>query len=710
MRTVRISLLGLMAAILLLASGPWSATAAPPWSDVVTATTLGNGGLDVVANARGDAAVVWSERESSASGSGLVLRAMTRVGHGAWSTPQTLPVVPGNSVPNPNVTISPNGEISVLVWAWVEPAAGIYEIRGRATGAWSAPERMVIPGQPPPTVTMKRDAQSGHDVAAWIEGSGTSSSVRVSTRTSGGPWSASTRVANSRTGAEIRWPLTAAVRGTRSVVSWVVEGGTGAYRNQIEAAVDSGSGTGPVEVVKTSLINPEDVTAAIAVDGTAAVGWVEPTGDADLNKLQMARRGPNGWSEPDRLAPKISGAISMIAPPTGGLVAGYVSWNRAYTSEFAADGRWRQTLLSDLDSNAVAWGIQVATDDLGTLGAAWKERRGVTGPSGSHTNHVRTRPANASAWVPRMAVGGTTDDYSDPRIAVSGDAPLVAWFSKNATTFGAYGLALRWIDRGVPTIEVRRPVDAEQVLVGGTLRARFACSDEQYGTGLVPTTGCVAQVERPDGSTYAVLNEQLLDTEEAGTYTVTFTGRDQAGNTSTERRRYVVLTSFPPDPGPGTDPGPDTAPGPGTSPGPGTGSETPRGITDPPQTILPGNPPPATPAPGPSVPPGRTTETCQTVRGVKLLAVQEQGRGARRRIRISGIAPRTWSGRRVDVRLGSRRIAKTTVRRDGTIRLGMRRPSGAPTGAYRLTIGRSLSNRVKASRSTTAPNGAPACR
>jgi hypothetical protein len=100
---------------------------------------------------------------------------------------------------------------------------------------------------------------------------------------------------------------------------------------------------------------------------------------------------------------------------------------------------------------------------------------------------------------------------------------------------GAYTIALtgtRSCDETPPVIDLRSPVDGDEVSLGADVEVDFSCSDEG-GSELASCEGSV-----PHGT--------KLDTSKLGSQTVTVTARDGAGNETTESATIAVVDETPP--------------------------------------------------------------------------------------------------------------------------------------------------------------------
>jgi hypothetical protein len=86
------------------------------------------------------------------------------------------------------------------------------------------------------------------------------------------------------------------------------------------------------------------------------------------------------------------------------------------------------------------------------------------------------------------------------------------------------------VDKTPPTVELRAPAEGAAYTVGEEVLADYECSDETGGSGLASCLGDVA-----DGAP--------LDTTEAGSYSLTVTATDAAGNSAATTVAYEVRSA-----------------------------------------------------------------------------------------------------------------------------------------------------------------------
>lgn len=274
------------------------------------------------------------------------------------------------------------------------------------------------------------------------------------------------------------------------------------------------------------------------------------------------------------------------------------------------------------------------------------------------------------------------------------------WSSNDANVSGvSCGYVV--LDRTAPALSIGGPASA---IVGRPLALSAAGSDAtsglsgtwtwSFGDGTPPVGGAEAS------HTFS----------QAGTYDVTLTSTDVAGNTAQARRAVVVTSpSGPTDPGPGTPdptpiptsaPTPTTAPAPPATPAPGTPPSTPApdvpggpAGTDPVVPVA----PTSAPGGGTVTPPPTAQQVAQAAgiptttrtRGsgsLEVLAPKRVGVGARKfSIAVTSDAPGKVG---VTLARSGRTRAKGTVRLTGagTIGFALKLPKGLPAGSYELRV------------------------
>ena len=106
-----------------------------------------------------------------------------------------------------------------------------------------------------------------------------------------------------------------------------------------------------------------------------------------------------------------------------------------------------------------------------------------------------------------------------------------------ATAFGicVRGTRLAALDNAPPSIAITTPADGATFAQGQRVTASFACSDDQFGTGIASCNGTVA-------------NGAPIDTASVGTKTFKVDAADVAGNTTSLTRSYTVVPVGPPPP------------------------------------------------------------------------------------------------------------------------------------------------------------------
>ena len=99
------------------------------------------------------------------------------------------------------------------------------------------------------------------------------------------------------------------------------------------------------------------------------------------------------------------------------------------------------------------------------------------------------------------------------------------------TTTRIFDVRYYVVDGSPPVVSIVAPVDGASYLLGQSVPAEYACSDEMGGSGIMACVGDVA-----DGA--------AIDTASVGAKTFTVTATDNAGNTTTNTVSYTVEYDF----------------------------------------------------------------------------------------------------------------------------------------------------------------------
>ncbi len=529
-------------AFLLTISLAPAATAASPW--VGTDTLLGDadhqgGGAVAAFDNAGIAYATWvGEGDDAQLHTYLSRRAP---GDPAWS-PRT--EISDGGVPRSTPAISADNQGNMTV-AWSRAENGVTKIETRtisATGALSAVDRL------PDTVGASPDGEStnpvlltgpsGTQTLIWREFGGY---VVATKRTGDGDWPAAEIISDSY--AVSNPAATLEANGDVTVVFSLDPGsGSGVGTTTYDASQADWS---PVETFTTaggaSLLrlvsdgNGGQLATWFADPGVSSGGWI------------MRRRAGEAWIAPDKFADDGWFDVAPAVAPLGGgdllttwlsvdpnsLSGGFATIQAGLSSRIwsAASGTWddRQEVTTLSESS---WGIfDLVPLPSGEVVALVQDRAG-----GVQRLGMTTYARETATWSDRSMLPSSITLGSMPRSAVDADGNiLVAWGSGDDA--GPYAVHAAIADRSGPRLtDLAAPATATtDVALDFSVTASDAWSTVsdvrwEYGDGASATGSSATHA-------YAA----------AGTYTVTVSATDAAGNT-TAQSDTVTVTDPPPPP------------------------------------------------------------------------------------------------------------------------------------------------------------------
>jgi hypothetical protein len=158
------------------------------------------------------------------------------------------------------------------------------------------------------------------------------------------------------------------------------------------------------------------------------------------------------------------------------------------------------------------------------------------GPQGGQAK-VITAGADSNLWftepgvhkIARITRAGVVTEFTPPTalsgpMYIAGGPGGMIWFSEAANKIG---VASSGFDITAPTVSITSPTQGAQLTVGQQVPAEYTCSDENRGSGITSCTGSVAR-------------HDAVDTSRPGPASLTVTGQDLAGNTTTSTRNFTV--------------------------------------------------------------------------------------------------------------------------------------------------------------------------
>ncbi|QBX54465.1 PKD domain-containing protein [Nocardioides seonyuensis] len=475
----------------------------------------------------------------------------------------------------PQVAVDASGS-STAVWQQDDGAESIiWSAHRPAGGTWSDPVALSSPGQDARTADVAVDG-SGNAVAVWERSNGTHTIIQTATRTAGA-WSGSTDV--STAGQNAYLPQVAVDPAGNATVMWYRSNGA---HTVIQAATRPVGGVWPA---------PTDVSVAgqnaygprLVIDSAGTVTAVWRRNNGVHNVIQSAVRPAGGsWSAPADLsaAGQSANTPRLAVDGQGGVTVVWYRWNGSHYLVQAVSRPAGGTWSSPTDLTALggsAWDPEVAVDTAGNATAVWYRSDGT-----DYIMQAASRPAGGTWSVPTN-LSAPGEDAREPRVVVdsAGNATAV-WYRSDGThtvvqsaSRPAGGAWSAPTDLSAPGQDARDP----QVVIdsAGNATTVWYRSDGTHSViqarGLdvagpvltsftTPTNAKTSHVENLSVSSYDVWSP--VDSTAwsfgdgttasgsavthawmaAGTYTVTVTLSDAAGNTTTASRE-VIVTGLP---------------------------------------------------------------------------------------------------------------------------------------------------------------------
>jgi hypothetical protein len=531
------------------------AAAAPTWSGSISLSGAGNPLTDkpsVAINDGGLGIMAWSETSAGKTG----VRVAQHAPGGAWATfPTTLSgSLPGDGC-SPAVSIDPAGNAMVVWSQWAGPGCSVgtqtilFSTRAAGAAGWSAPG-VVGPAAAQGDWAMQASSNAaGQMVVGWE---------------------------------------------TNSAGNDRVLGAVGSPTTGFEAPTELYFGS-------TSTHALYYLTTAIGPNGDAAVQWNDNVSSATSNVLIAVKPKGGSWPVGPTLvsvanAPQSGSGGTVAIDAAGDVLSAYLYYDGTtsfFTTRYrpASVGNYQpqQQISAPQFGFSTSW-IAVGLDAAGNATAAWVETNFT--PPIPHPRRVfgATRAAGISSpWVgltPLTDVLPSEENTVQLAVSPSGAASL-SWglttTERSAQALyrppgGAFG-ALTPIGSGsLPTLSLAPGGDAAIAFIGAASDARVSVLDVTApaitaanvpatgsATAAVPMSATFADAWSPaaagqpswsfgDGTTGAGLTVSHTYAK-AGSYTVTVTAADSAGNAATPVTRQIVVSApaGPPPPGaPGT--------------------------------------------------------------------------------------------------------------------------------------------------------------
>jgi hypothetical protein len=298
------------ATLLLLGPAAAPAAAAPSWLTPTTLASAGTGGGPAVASGpEGEAVAAWTF-------SGNLVQASIHTAGAGWSAPVDLD--PGHAGEAPKVAIGPQGE-AVVAWetSGTSGECGV-DAATLSPGAdtWSAPvELMPISGPQDKTSPEVAIGGNGEALVGWVAGSFGDEGLETSTLSPGGSWSAPT--AATTDAQHILFGIAVGPQG-EAMAAWESTGGSGFALHSASRAPGASWST-PTEVMVTSLALAPRV--AIGPEGKTVAVWIAFVGGQE--EVVAGTFADGAWSTPTTIGPSgtESSAPQVAIGPGGVTVA-----------------------------------------------------------------------------------------------------------------------------------------------------------------------------------------------------------------------------------------------------------------------------------------------------------------------------------------------------------------------------------------------------
>jgi hypothetical protein len=539
--------LGIAVACLALLLAGVAAASAAGWVPATPPATAADGpsGAVVAVNPTGDAIAAWTDDDGSGTQSLIVA---TRPAGGPWSTPLTLASRPG--VDAPAVTIDAAGNATVV---WIESSDGSTfaahaRRRDAASGSWSATQNFPVgdvANVADPLTQVRSDAL-GKVVAAWVEHDGNTgvASVHAAVADDAGSWSAPATVSDpADASVAFDRPQTAPDAGGGAIVGWTAQRIADPFDYAIQTSAYAGGGTWSAA---TDMLSSGDAISPLRLVGSDGGDAVATWFQGSPATLWSAFRQNGNWnvgSVSDDVAPACVPLQALGADAGGGAT---IVWKAASTGGFEAvrltiGGPEAETTVFSPTTEIAG---DVAIDD-GTVVF-------VAHDSGTNTDELLASRRSGGGWSAPALVDGAAagTNLAGPDLATdaAGNA-LASWTATDG--LGVKSVAAAAFQASAPQLS------AVSVPANGTTGAQLA-----FSAGASSTFAAIAQTSWDFGDGTPPVGGAAVTHAfaKAGTYTVTVTTTDSAGNATQATRQVTVATvpgTTPPSPrAPPTSPPP----------------------------------------------------------------------------------------------------------------------------------------------------------
>jgi len=504
----RYGLAGTFACFALLLALASVATAAPAWLSSTNLTEAGTPtNPDVAVDASGDATAVWDR----SAGAYYEILAATRPAGGSWQTPVQISA-PGETAGLPQVAVNPQGD-AVAVWESGGPEHFTVSAASRSTanGAWSAPVKIGYAGWANPQPQVVVDSL-GNAVAIWAsqtENPGTGH-IQTSTLPAGGAWSTPVAISG---GSSADDPQLAVDPAGNVTAIW---GNFDAIESAAKAAGASAWGE-PATLSEQWTGAPK---LAVNASGEVVAAWILALSNSERRIQGDVKPIGGPWAAPTNISeieevlgrPDIGigpeGEAAAIWSTAGGSNANPVIQAAVKPSAGAWGGTAELSGTGQPESNP-----QLAFDPHGDALAVWW---GLD--AGNEVIESSSLPSGNSGWQAPVALSGSVQYMSQPKLAVDGQGNAVAvWEDAEARVIQTAG----YDGAGPQLRELMAPTNG---VVGQPVS--FSVSPLDAWSALGATSWSFG-----DGTAGTGVNVTHVYSA-AGSYKVTLTSSDALGNTT----------------------------------------------------------------------------------------------------------------------------------------------------------------------------------
>ena len=515
---MRPSLRGAALAVLFVIAavgGPAVAPAAAAgWLAPVGVSQSAGSGPQVAVDHVGDVVVAWTRND----GSNAIVQAAVRPAGGAFSAPVDLSAA-GEDASAPSVAIDAAGD-AVVVWTRSDGSNTIVQASSRpAGGAFSVPVDLSDAGRDASSPQVAMDA-AGDAVAVWTRFNGGNTIVQAARRFAGSPtFFGGTDV--SASGQNAVGPHVAMNHDGDAIVLW-----TQGSAVQVASSLSGSEFSWPPVDVTAAPESGSGAGVGIADDGSAVAVWKRwqvVNGQVELTVRGAIREGHGAFGAPVDLSSEPVGG-GQVGLAVNGAGRAIVVWEQFTGSTAAsilgvAERAPGASFAAAQDLDPDCWTPRVALDGSG--GATIVCRKWDAG-AGVITTQAFTRSAPGPFATPARITTSGEEGYN-AAVATDAQGDAVAVYEADVIRAAVHDV----------TPPVLSGVIVPATATAGTPVAMSAKASDTWS----PATMTFAF---GDGTT-ATGNSVSHAYEAAGTYTVTVTATDAAGNAAMAQRTVTAV-------------------------------------------------------------------------------------------------------------------------------------------------------------------------